>query len=129
MQILFQKDGSNRLHYLYFPHNLKLAFRSKRWILPNAGFILMKNTDVVKAFFDEWLARAHTSPYATQTPRNQQVLVYEMLIQKEIEQMVGYVETWVVNKFKGKLCQHFSSKTPEQIASLMKPIYHQLVNS
>jgi len=128
-QILFQKDGSNRLHYLYFPHNLKLAFRSKKWILPNAGFILMKNNDAVKAFFDEWLARAYTSPYANQPPRNQQVLTYEMLTQTHIETMVGYVETWVVNKFKGKLCQHFSSKTPEQIAALMLPFYRELVGS
>jgi len=128
-QILFQKDGSNRLRYLYFPHNLKLAFRSKRWLLPNAGFILMQNNDAVRSFFDEWLKRARTSPYASKPPRNQQVLVYEMLTQQQINAMVGYVETWVVNKFKGRLCQHFSSKTPQQIAALMEPIYRQLVNS
>ncbi len=127
-QILFQKDGSNRLRYLYFPHNLQLAFRSRRWILPNAGFILMQNNDAVKAFFDEWLEHARTSPYASKHPRNQQVLIYEMLTQPQIENMVGYVETWVVNKFKGRLCRHFSSKTPEQIAALMKPFYCELVN-
>ncbi len=126
-QILFQKDGSNRLKYLYFPHNISMALKSRRILLPNAGFILMKNDEAVRKFYDEWLERARTSPWANKIPRNQNVLVFEMLKQKEIEKMVGYVETWVVNKFKGKLCQHFSSKTPEQIADLMRPFYVKLL--
>ncbi len=126
-QVLFQKDGSNRLKYLYFTHNFKLTFGSKRWVLPNAGFILIKNSKQSKALFDEWLARAKTSKYANITPRNQNVLVYEMLNQAKYDKLVGYVETWVVNKFKGKLCQHFSSKTPEQIAEVMLPFYKKLL--
>lgn len=128
-EILFQKDGSNRLKYLYFPHNLSIAWDKKLWVMPNAGFIIMKNNPTVLAFFDEWLERALTSPLAKQAPRNQRVLIYEMLNQKAINDMVGYVETWVINKFKGKLAIHFSSKSPEEVRRKMWPIYQRLMGN
>lgn len=126
-QILFQKDGSDRLKYLYFPHNLSIAYDKKKWILPNAGFIIMKNNPSVFQFFTEWLDRAQTSPLADKTPRNQRVLIYEMLCQQHIKEMVGYVDTWVINKFKGNLAIHFSSKKPSKVRALMMPIYSRLM--
>lgn len=126
-EILFQKDGSNRLKYLYFPHNLSIAWDKKLWVMPNAGFIIMKNSPAVLQFFEEWLERALTSPLANKPPRNQRVLIYEMLTQKSIYDIVGYVETWVINKFKGDLAIHFSSKSPEEVRRKMQPIYDRLI--
>lgn len=125
-EILFQKDGSNRLKYLYFPHNLSIAWEKKVWVMPNAGFIIMKNNSNVLQFFEEWLERALTSPLANQPPRNQRVLIYEMLNQSKINNLVGYVETWVINKYKGELAIHFSSNKPEEVRQKMLPIYQRI---
>lgn len=126
-QILFQKDGSDRLKYLYFTHNFTISLSQRRWVLPNAGFILMKNNKEVISFYEEWLERAETSPWASKPPRNQNVLVREMLCQEKYNDIVGYIDTWVVNKFKGKLCQHFSSKSKEEVAQEMMPYYKNIV--
>ncbi len=125
-QLLFQKDGSNRLKYLYFPHNLQIAWDKKGFLFPNAGFIIMKNNDAVIDFFKEWTDRAHTSPQADVPPRNQRVLIYEMMCRPEIKEMIGYVETWVINKYKGKLAIHFSSMNKQQVREAMAPLYIQL---
>lgn len=126
-EILFQKDGSDRLKFLYFPHNIPMALKSRRIILPNAGFILMKNNEAVKAFYKEWLERAQTSPYANKPPRNQNVLTFEMLVQPQLEKIVGYLDTSVINKFKGDLAIHFSSKKPAAVRDMMLPYFERLM--
>lgn len=128
-EILFQKDGSNWFKYFYFPHDWSLVFEKKIWLMPNAGFIIMKNNNIILQFFEEWLARAKTSPFANQAPRNQRVLIYEMLNQKKFYDLVGYVDTWVINKFEGQLAMHFSSQSPEEVRQNMLPIYQRLMNT
>ncbi len=125
-KIIFQKDGSDWFRYLYMTHNFSLTFRSKKWTLPNAGFILMKNDNEVRSFYQEWMERAATSPWADSPPRNQSVLVYELLNQEKWNHIVGYFSTNVVNKFKGELCIHFSSKNPEEVAECMLPYYNTM---
>lgn len=126
-EILFQKDGSDRLKYLFFTHNLPITLKSKRWVLPNAGFIIQKNTPKVKGFYEEWLKLAHTSPLANVPPRNQRVLIFEMLVQKKYDQMIGFLSTSIINKYKGDLAIHFSSMNAQQIRDNMLPFYNKLV--
>ncbi|MCI5071651.1 glycosyltransferase family 77 protein [bacterium] len=127
IEILFQKDGSHKLKYFYFPHNFSAAWKLKKRTMPNAGFIVMKNSEKVKAFFAEWIDRAQTSPLATIPPRNQNVLNFEMLNQDELNKMVGYLETWVVSRNGGKLCRHFSSMRPNKVYNKMLPYYKKLM--
>lgn len=126
-EILFQKDGSNRLKYLYFPHNITTAIRRRKIVLPNAGFILIRNTKASRAFFDKWLELAEVSSWASIPPRNQNVLNYEMLNQPNLNSLVGYVDTWVVNRYKGELCIHISSQSPEEVRKKMTPYFKKLM--
>lgn len=125
-RVIFQKDGSDRLG-IHFAHNIPMAFKLRKMVLPNAGFILMCNDAVVLAFFKEWVERAHTSPLASKPPRNQNVLNFEMLNRPVLNKRVGYFDTSVVNKFQGNLAQHFSSMQPELVRQKMQPYYEKLM--
>ena len=60
---------------------LCLKFKTRRFMLPNAGFVVVENSSYTQAFFDEWisLARGEYVGLADTHPRNQNVLWHGML--------------------------------------------------
>lgn len=60
---------------------LFLKLKTQRFVLPNAGFILVENSLYTQAFFDEWMSLAcgELAGLADTHPRNQNVLWHGML--------------------------------------------------
>ncbi|RED98000.1 galactosyl transferase GMA12/MNN10 family protein [Marinoscillum furvescens DSM 4134] len=120
-QILFQKDGSDRFG-LYFSHNFKLSYDLKRWVLPNAGFNIMANTEEVRNFLQTWidLGRGRLKHIADIHPRTQNVLIRGVLQDPELDKLVGYLPSKLVSKRNTKFVQHLSAMSKEKIASRIK---------
>ena len=74
-QMLFSRD-MKRYTRFELPLDLRLAIAHGAWRLPNAGFIVMKNSDFAKYIFDAWLdlARNRLKHLSDKHPRNQRVL-------------------------------------------------------
>lgn len=123
-QILFQKDGSNRMG-LYFSHNFKLSHALKRWTLPNAGFNIMANTPQVKKFLKMWmdLGRGKLRHLADIHPRTQNVLIRGVLQDMEMDNLVGYLPSSLVSKRNTNFVKHLSAMTKERIAASIKKEY------
>ncbi len=123
-QILFQKDGSDRMG-MYFSHNFKLSYDLKRWTLPNAGFNIMANTPEVKKFLEMWidLGRGKLKHLADIHPRTQNVLIRGVLQEPEMDDLVAYLPSRLVSKRNTKFVQHLSAMTKEQIAAAIKKEY------
>ena len=73
--LLFSRDCRN-IGPFVLPLNYEAAFRYKTRKLPNAGFVLIRNTEFSRKFFDKWLdlARNELKALADTHPRNQHVL-------------------------------------------------------
>ena len=73
--LMFSRDCRN-VGPLLLPLNYEAAFRYKTRKLPNAGFIVVRNTEFSRRFFDKWidLARNDLRDIADTHPRNQRVL-------------------------------------------------------
>ena len=74
-ELIFSQDCRN-IGPFVLPLNYEAAFKYKTRKLPNAGFVLIRNTDFSKRFFDKWLdlARNDLKALADTHPRNQRVL-------------------------------------------------------
>lgn len=123
-QILFQKDGSDRMG-LYFSHNFKLSYELKRWVLPNAGFNIMANTSQVKKFLETWidLGRGRLKHLADIHPRTQNVLIRGVLQESEMDNIVAYLPSKLVSKRNTRFVRHLSAMSKEQIAAKIKKEY------
>lgn len=126
-RILFQKDGSNRLGF-YFSHNFKLSYEMKRWVLPNAGFNIMKNCKEVHHFIDQWLVlgQGKLRHLAEVHPRTQNVLLRGLMVDPEMDKLIGYLPSSVVSKRNTKFCRHLSALSKEQIAKEVKKEYDKI---
>ncbi len=73
--LMFARDCRN-IGPFVFPLNHEAAFKYKTRKLPNAGFVLIRNTEFSRKFFDKWLALARNELKALADihPRNQRVL-------------------------------------------------------
>ena len=123
-RILFQKDGSDRLG-IYFTHNIKLSSKMKRWTLPNAGFNIMKNCTETRLFIDRWLelGQGKLRHLAEIHPRTQNVLLHGLMVEPEMDKLIGYLPSKVVSKRNTRFVRHLSAMTKEQIASEIKKEY------
>lgn len=85
-QIMFASDTPFPRLSPDFRH-LALRLRLRRARLPNAGFMLIKNTGFSQKFFTDWLqlARGKLAAYADIHPRNQNVLWRGLLNQHRTE--------------------------------------------
>ncbi|MEQ6166304.1 hypothetical protein AAOE16_03855 [Ekhidna sp. MALMAid0563] len=126
-RILFQKDGSERMG-LYFSHNFKLSMELKRWTLPNAGFNIMKNCEEVHRFIDAWLelGQGKLRHLAEVHPRTQNVLLRGLMVDSEMDKLIGYLPSKVVSKRNTEFCKHLSAMTKEQIATEIKKEYDKI---
>ena len=126
-RILFQKDGSDRMG-IYFSHNFKLSFELKRWTLPNAGFNIMKNCKEVHGFIDTWLelGQGKLRHLADTHPRTQNVLLRGVMIEPELDNLIGYLPSQVVSKRNTRFCKHLSAMAKEQIAAEIKKEYDKI---
>lgn len=122
--ILFQKDGSDRFG-IYFSHNFKLSYELKRWVLPNAGFNIMANTEEVKDFLQTWveLGRGPLKHIADIHPRTQNVLIRGVLQDPNLDKLVGYLPSKLVSKRNTQFVQHLSAMSKEKIAAKIKAEY------
>lgn len=123
-KILFQKDGSDRIG-IYFTHNLALSAKMKRWILPNAGFNIMKNCEETHQFIDKWLELGQGSlrHLAEVHPRTQNVLLRGLMVNPEMDRLIGYLPSDIVSKRNTRFCKHLSAMTKEEIAEEIKREY------
>ena len=123
-KILFQKDGSDRLG-IYFTHNFKLSAKMKRWTLPNAGFNIMKNCEETHRFIDMWLelGQGKLRHLAEVHPRTQNVLLNGLMIDPEMDKLIGYLPSKIVSKRNTRFCRHLSAMSKEEIASEIKKEY------
>ncbi len=82
--LMFSRDCRNIGPFI-FPLNYAAAFRYKTRKLPNAGFVLIRNTEFSREFFDKWLdlARNELKALADTHPRNQRVLWEGLYFQNE----------------------------------------------
>lgn len=82
--IMFSRDCRN-IGPFVFPLNYGAAFKYKTRKLPNAGFVLIRNTQFSRNFFDKWLdlARNELKAVADTHPRNQRVLWEGLYFQNE----------------------------------------------
>lgn len=73
--LMFSRDCRN-IGPFVFPLNHEAAFKYKTRKLPNAGFVMIRNTEFSRKFFDKWLdlARNELNALADTHPRNQRVL-------------------------------------------------------
>ncbi|WP_337659845.1 hypothetical protein [Anderseniella sp. Alg231-50] len=73
--ILFAKD-CHHLGPFLLPLNFEAAFKYQTRNLPNAGFVVIRNNDFCRQFFDDWLSlsQGQLSGIADRHPRNQRVL-------------------------------------------------------
>jgi hypothetical protein len=73
--LLFSRDCRN-IGPLVLPLNYQAALKYKTRKLPNAGFVLIRNSEFSRKFFDKWLdlARNELRALADTHPRNQRVL-------------------------------------------------------
>jgi len=73
--IVFSRDCRN-IGPFVLPLNYEAALKYKTRKLPNAGFVLIRNTEFSRKFFDKWLdlARNELKALADTHPRNQRVL-------------------------------------------------------
>lgn len=73
--LMFSRDCRNVGPFV-LPLNHAAALRYKTRKLPNAGFVLIRNTEFSRKFFDRWLelARNELKAIADTHPRNQHVL-------------------------------------------------------
>ncbi|UZD90347.1 hypothetical protein [Cognatishimia activa] len=73
--LVFSPDTA-RVGAIELPFNIRAALEYRKIRLPNAGFIVMRNSKFVRQFFDDWLdlARNELSHLADLHPRNQRVL-------------------------------------------------------
>ncbi len=126
-RILFQKDGSDRLG-MYFSHNFKLSWELKRWVLPNAGFNIMKNCPEVHEFIDQWLelGQGKLRHLADIHPRTQNILLRGLMIEPKFDQLIGYLPSKIVSKRNTRFCKHLSAMTKEQIAEAIKKEYDRI---
>jgi len=126
-RILFQKDGSERLG-LFFSHNFKLSLELRRWILPNAGFNIMKNCEDVHRFIDTWLAlgQGKLRHLAEVHPRTQNVLLRGLMVDPEMDKLIGYLPSKVVSKRNTEFCRHLSAMTKEKIAAEIRKEYDKI---
>ena len=126
-RILFQKDGSDRMG-IYFTHNLKLSAKMKRWTLPNAGFNIMKNCEETHQFIDRWLelGRGPLRHLADVHPRTQNVLLNGLMIDPEMDKLIGYLPSRMVSKRNTRFCRHLSAMSKEEIAAEIKKEYTQI---
>ena len=74
-ELLFSRDCRN-IGPFVLPLNYEAAFKYKTRILPNAGFVIIRNNEFARNFFDTWLhlARHDLKSLANTHPRNQLVL-------------------------------------------------------
>ncbi len=81
-ELVFSADTS-RYGFLELPLNIRAAIEHRQRRLPNAGFIVMRNSRFVRRFFDDWLdlARNELSHLSDLHPRNQRVLWKGLLLQ------------------------------------------------
>ncbi len=126
-RILFQKDGSERMG-IYFSHNPKLSYDLKRWTLPNAGFNIMKNCKEVHAFIDRWieLGQGELRHLSDVHPRTQNVLLRGLMVDPEMDKLIGYLPSKIVSKRNTQFCKHLSAMTKDQIASEIKKEYQKI---
>ncbi|MGL1887006.1 MAG: hypothetical protein OCD76_10875 [Reichenbachiella sp.] len=126
-RILFQKDGSDRLG-IYFSHNFKLSKEMNRWILPNAGFNIMKNCPEVHNFIDQWLelGQGRLKHLADIHPRTQNILLRGLMVEPELDKLIGYLPSSIVSKRNTKFCKHLSAMTKEEIATEIKVAYDKI---
>ena len=126
-KILFQKDGSDRLG-VYFSHNFKLSMKMKRWVLPNAGFNIMENSQEAREFLELWieLGRGRLSHLARVHPMTQNVLLHGVLQEPAMERMVGFLPSSLVSKRNTKFCKHLSAMSKERIAKEIKKEYDKI---
>lgn len=73
--VIFSRDCRN-IGPFVLPLNYEAALKYKTRKLPNAGFVLIRNTEFSRKFFDKWLdlARNELKAIADTHPRNQRVL-------------------------------------------------------
>ena len=126
-KILFQKDGSDRLG-TYLTHNVKLSLKHKRWVLPNAGFNIMENSEETRDFLELWisLGKGRLSHLAKVHPMTQNVLLHGVLQEPEMDKLVGYLPSKLVSKRNTRFCRHLSAMSKEQIASEIKKEYDKI---
>lgn len=74
-ELIFSSDGVRRFGF-YFPHSIRGAWTCRSLRAPAAGFMLVRNSALVRDFFDHWLAlaRGELRHLADRHPRNQNVL-------------------------------------------------------
>jgi len=123
-KILFQKDGSDRLG-MYFSHNISLSRKMKRWVLPNAGFNIMENSQECKDFLSYWieLGRGRLSHLAKVNPMTQNVLLHGVMQEPKMDDLICYLPSKLVSKRNTKFCKHLSAMTKEQISDEIKKEY------
>lgn len=126
-QILFQKDGSDRLG-IYFSHNFKLSYELKRWVLPNAGFNVMANSPETRKFLETWLdlGQGKLKHLADIHPRTQNVLIRGVLQDPEMDKLVAYLPSKLVSKRNTKFVKHLSAMSKEEIAAEIKKEYDKV---
>jgi len=126
-KILFQKDGSDRFG-IYFSHNFKLSWELKRWVLPNAGFNIMKNCKEVHDFISTWLelGQGKLKHLATIHPMTQNVLTRGVLQDPEMNKLVGYLPSKIVSKRNTRFCKHLSAMSKSDIAKEIEKEYHKI---
>ena len=126
-KILFQKDGSDRLG-IYFSHNFSLSVKMKRWILPNAGFNIMKNCKETHTFIDLWLelGQGKLRHLAEVHPRTQNVLLHGLMIDPKLDRLIGYLPSKIVSKRNTRFCKHLSAMTKDEIAKEIKAEYNKI---
>ncbi len=75
LAMVFSADVARRWR-LDFPLNPKGVTQARRWVLPNAGFFAVRNSEDGRTFMNEWmqLATGRLSYLADQVPRDQLVL-------------------------------------------------------
>lgn len=85
--MVFSPD-TTRNGLIELPLNRQAALEYRTMRLPNAGFIVMRNSEFVRQFFDNWLdlARNELSYLADIHPRNQNVL-WKGLLSKHRDQI------------------------------------------
>lgn len=126
-KILFQKDGSDRLG-MYFTHNFKLSAKMKRWTLPNAGFNIMKNCEETHRFIDQWLelGQGKLRHLADVHPRTQNILLRGLMVDPEMDKLIGYLPSKIVSKRNTRFCKHLSAMSKEEIARAIKKEYDNI---